>query len=84
MKSQLTGSHPDTYDAVGRHPAVDHPLWRDSRSMFRSLAELVQKPDGNPKAPQSGETWQPVEEAASAAGGPFACAPASGELDHST
>jgi len=56
MKPQLSGSHRTAHDAVLRHPTASNVSWRDVRSMFGALADVVEEPNGNLKITCSGQT----------------------------
>jgi hypothetical protein len=56
MKSQLSGSHRRTYDAIFRHPVARNLDWRDVRSMLGELAEVSVEPNGNLKVARNAQT----------------------------
>jgi hypothetical protein len=55
MKSQLSGSHRRTYDAIFRTPAARNLSWRDVRSLLGALAEVVEEPNGNLKVTRNAQ-----------------------------
>jgi hypothetical protein len=56
MRTQLSGSHRSTYEAIYQHPVARNLHWRDVRSMLDALADLARQPNGNLKFTRNGQT----------------------------
>ena len=55
MKSEITGPHRLTYDAIFQHPISRNLHWRDVRSLLNVLADHVEERDGALKVTRKGQ-----------------------------
>jgi hypothetical protein len=51
----LSGSHLRTYTAILQHPASHNLEWRDVRSLFNHIADVVEQPNGNLRVTRNGQ-----------------------------
>jgi hypothetical protein len=54
--SSLSGSHLRTYTAIFQHPVSHNLEWREVRTLFEHIAEVVEQPNGNLRVTLHGET----------------------------
>jgi hypothetical protein len=52
----LTGSHLRTYNTIFQHPISHNLEWRQVRSLFEHIAQVVEQPNGNLKIIRNGES----------------------------
>jgi hypothetical protein len=52
----LTGSHLRTYNAIFQHPVAHNLEWRNVRSLFNQVAEVIEQPNGNLKVTRNGQS----------------------------
>jgi hypothetical protein len=52
----LTGSLLRTYNAIFQHPVSHNLEWRDVRSLFNHIAEVVEQPNGNLRVTRNGQS----------------------------
>jgi hypothetical protein len=52
----LTGSHLRTYESIVQHPVSHNLEWRNVRSLFNHIAEVVEQPNGNLKVTRNGQS----------------------------
>jgi hypothetical protein len=52
----LTGSHLKTYNTIFQHPVSHNLEWRNVRSLFDHLAEVVEQPNGNLRVTRNGQS----------------------------
>ncbi len=52
----LTGSHLRTYESIIQHPVSHNLEWRNVRSLFNHIAEVVEQPNGNLKVTRNGQS----------------------------
>jgi hypothetical protein len=52
----LTGPHLRTYTTIFQHPVSHNLDWRQVRSLFEHLAEVVEQPNGNLKVTRNGQS----------------------------
>jgi len=52
----LTGSHLRTYNSIFQHPVSHNLEWRNVRSLFNHIAEVVEQPNGNLKVSRNGQS----------------------------
>jgi hypothetical protein len=56
MNPSLSGGHQRAYEKIFQHP-ISHSLeWREVRSLFSKLGEVVEKPNGNLMVTRNGQT----------------------------
>ena len=53
--AQLTGSHLRTYQTIFAHPVSHNLGWRDVHALFRQVAEVEEKPNGNLTVTRNGQ-----------------------------
>ena len=56
MELQLAGAHRATYNDIFHHPVTRNLKWRDVRSMFEAMGDVVEEPNGNLKVARNGQT----------------------------
>ena len=54
--ASLTGSHLRTYNSIFQHPVSHNLEWRNVRSLFNQIAEVVEQPNGNLKVSRNGQS----------------------------
>jgi hypothetical protein len=54
--NSLTGSHLRTYNAIFQHPVSHNLEWRNVRSLFDHIAEVVEQPNGNLRVTRNGRS----------------------------
>jgi hypothetical protein len=52
----LTGSHLRTYNSIFQHPVSHNLEWRNVRSLFNHVAEVVEQPNGNLRVTRNGQS----------------------------
>jgi hypothetical protein len=52
----LTGSHLRTYNTIFQHPVSHNLEWRNVRSLFNHIAEVVEQPNGNLRVTRNGHS----------------------------
>jgi hypothetical protein len=52
----LTGSHLRTYNSIFQHPVSHNLEWRNVRSLFNHIAEVVEQPNGNLRVTRNGQS----------------------------
>jgi hypothetical protein len=52
----LTGSHLRTYNSIFQHPVSHNLEWRNVRSLFDHIAEVVEQPNGNLRITRNGQS----------------------------
>jgi hypothetical protein len=52
----LSGSHLRTYNSIFQHPVSHNLEWRNVRSLFNQIAEVVEQPNGNLKVTRNGQS----------------------------
>jgi hypothetical protein len=52
----LTGSHLRTYNSIFQHPVSHNLEWRNVRTLFEHIAEVVEQPNGNLKVTRNGQS----------------------------
>jgi len=53
--TQLTGSHLRTYQTIFQHPVSHNLGWHDVHALFRQVAEVEEKPNGNLAVTRNGQ-----------------------------
>jgi hypothetical protein len=54
--TDLTGSHLRTYNSIFQHPVSHNLEWRNVRSLFDHIAEVVEQPNGNLRVTRNGQS----------------------------
>ena len=52
----LTGSHLRTYNSIFQHPVSHNLEWRNVRSLFNHIADVVEQPNGNLRVTRNGQS----------------------------
>lgn len=52
----LTGSHLRTYNSIFQHPVSHNLEWRNVRTLFNHIAEVVEQPNGNLRVTRNGQS----------------------------